>query len=138
MEILEIYFVLEITIYQSIGLVDVLPGLLLGAVPPLLDLYRSLAHDTGGAAEGGANIPCSVPLYVVPLPGLLPEEEGGDAGHDAAREAVKQATLPHIISCGIGKAGSAAHPTTTYPHVSTTAAQALLPFCGHGQGVDLK
>ena len=68
---------------------------------------------------------------------FLPEEEGGDAGHEAAQEAVQQATLPHIISCGIGKAGSAAHPTTTYPHVSTTAAQALLPFC-HCHGVDLK
>ena len=77
-------------------------------------------------------------LNVVSLPGLLSEKERGDAGHEAAQEAVQQATLPHIISCGIGKAGSAAQPTTTYPHVSTTAAQALLPFCCHCHGVDLK
>ena len=111
------------------------PGPLLAVVAPLLDLHGSLAHDTGSAAEGSPNISSSVSLYVVPLPGLLPEEEGGDAGHEAAQQAVQQPTLPHVISRGICKARCAAQPTAAYPHVSTTAAQAVLPLTRHFKSV---
>ena len=52
-------------------------------------------------------------LNVVPLPGLLPEEEGGDAGHEAAQQAVQQATLPQVIGCTVGLAAVAAHRATT-------------------------
>ena len=52
-------------------------------------------------------------LNIVPLPGLLPEEEGGDAGHDSVQQAVQHPTLPHVIGCAVGQAGQAetAHAT---------------------------
>ena len=125
--------VLQIISYPKSVLVPQAP--LLAVVAPLLDLHGSLAHDAGSAAEGSPNISSSVSLYVVPLPGLLPEEEGGDAGHEAAQQSVQQPTLPQVISCGICKARGAAQPTAAYPHVSTTAAQALLPLSCHFQSV---
>merc|ERR1740124_226445 len=114
--------VLELLSHQRSLLFPQVP--LLAVVAPLLDLHGSLAHDTGSTAEGSPNISSSVTFYVVPLPGLLPEEEGGDAGHEAAQQAVQQPTLPHVISSGICKARDAAQPTAAYPHVSTTAEQA--------------
>jgi len=52
-----------------------------------------LAVDTRSTAERGSNISYCAALNVVPLPGLLPEEECGDAGHEAAQKATQDARL---------------------------------------------
>jgi len=105
--------------------------LLVVAVSPLLDLHRSLAHDTRSAAKCSPNIPHGVALYVVPLPGLLPEEKGGDAGHDAAQQAVQQPTLAHVFSCPVGQTGCAAKSTAADTHVTTAVKHSLLPLTSH-------
>merc|ERR1719234_1836444 len=55
----------------------------LGTVSPLLDLYSSLALNTGCAAEGQSSILHRIAVNVVPLPGLLPQQQSWDARHDA-------------------------------------------------------
>ena len=95
---------------DEISCTDSYKVFLLAIVSPLLDLHSSLKLDTGSAAHRGAYVSHSVSLDVVPLPGLLSEEEGGDAGD----EATQQATLPQIIGCTIGLAGPTAKTKTTW------------------------
>merc|ERR1719516_323410 len=105
--------------------------LLVVVVPPLLDLHCCLAHGAGCTAKRTPDIPHGVPLNIVPLPGLLPQEEGGDARHDAAQQAVEQPALPHVLSCPVGQAGGAAHTTAANTHIPTTVKHTLLPLTSH-------
>ena len=53
-------------------------------------------------------------LYIVSLPGLLPEQHGGYAGEEAAQEAVEEATLPHVTGSPVGQARDTAASTTAW------------------------
>ena len=53
-------------------------------VPPLLDLVCRLAVDEAGAAERADGVVAGRPVDAVPLPGLGPHDEYGDAGDEAA------------------------------------------------------
>ena len=53
-------------------------------VPPLLDLVCRLAVDEGPAAERADGVVAGRPVDAVPLPGLGPHDEYGDAGDEAA------------------------------------------------------
>ena len=83
----------------------------------LLDLHSSLTGHTGGAADRAHQVPHGAPLYVVPLPGLLPEQQGGDAGEDEAQQAAHQTTLPQVTSRAIGEAGETTETTATWAAV---------------------
>ena len=98
--------------YCSVDCQD--PDFLFARVSPLLDLHSSLTLHTGSAAHRGANVSHGVSLDIVPLPGLLSEEEGGDAWHEAAQQAVQKATLPQVIGCTIGLTGPTAESKTTW------------------------
>ena len=56
----------------------------LPVVPPLLDLVCRLAVDEGSAAERADGVVAGRPVDAVPLPGLGPHDEYGDAGDEAA------------------------------------------------------
>ena len=53
-------------------------------VPPLLDLVCRLAVDEGSAAERADGVVAGRPVDAVPLPGLGPHDEYGDAGDETA------------------------------------------------------
>ena len=53
-------------------------------VAPLLDLGARLAVDESPAAAGARCVLAGRALDAVPLPGLLPQDEDGDAGEEAA------------------------------------------------------
>ena len=69
----------------------------LAVVAPLLDLGAGLAGDEAPAAERAHGISRRAALNTVPLPGLLPQDEDGDARKEAAEEAAQPATLAHIV-----------------------------------------
>ena len=73
----------------------------LAVVAPLLDLGARLAGDEASAAEGAHGISCGGALDAVPLPGLLPQDEDGDAGEEAAEEAAQPTALAHVISIAL-------------------------------------
>merc|ERR1719369_28585 len=128
-----LYFNIPITKYKlhtNAGVLS-LSALLLGVVSPLLDLHCSLTLHTCSAAECSAYISYSVSLNVVPLPGLLSEQQGWYAGHDAAQDAVQQPTFTQIIGCLIGQTGAATQTTTTNTTVTKAVAESLLPFSSH-------
>jgi len=52
----------------------------------VLELVSRLDADAAAAAEGAQRVVSGAPLNLVPLPGLLPEEEDGDAGENAREE----------------------------------------------------
>ena len=70
----------------------------LAVVSPPLDLGARLAGDEASAAEGAHGISGGGALDAVPLPGLLPQDEDGDAGEEAAEEAPQPTALAHVIS----------------------------------------
>ena len=53
-------------------------------------------------------------LNAPPLPGLGPEEEGGDAGHDAAEEAAEDAGLAQVLRVLVHQATVAAGPANAW------------------------
>merc|ERR1719370_1628737 len=79
----------------------------LGTVSPLLDLDSCLALNAGGAAEGHSSILHCVAVNVVPLPGLLSQEQSWDARHDAAKQHVEDSRLAKIIGGSVCEAGVA-------------------------------
>ena len=56
----------------------------LAVVAPLVDLGACLAGDEASATEGAEGISGGRAFNAVPLPGLLPQDEDGDAGEEAA------------------------------------------------------
>lgn len=56
----------------------------LAVVAPLVDLGARLAGDKASATEGAEGISGGRAFNAVPLPGLLPQDEDGDAGEEAA------------------------------------------------------
>ena len=56
----------------------------LAVVAPLVDLGARLAGDEASATEGAEGISGGRAFNAVPLPGLLPQDEDGDAGEEAA------------------------------------------------------
>ena len=67
-------------------------------VAPVPDLCTRLAGDERPAAEGAHGVAGGGALDAVPLPGLLPQDEDGDAGEEAAEEAAQPTALAHVIS----------------------------------------
>ena len=72
--------------------------MVLAVVAPLLDLGARLAGDKASATEGAEGISGGRAFNAVPLPGLLPQDEDGDAGEEAAEEAAQPTALAHVIS----------------------------------------
>ena len=99
----------------------------------LLDLHSHLAGDTGLAAESGGSITevralivknrvkcrdnCPTPaqpyLDVVFLPGLVPQDEGGDAGQPAAEETTENSILVETLGILVSLARQAESSTAT-------------------------
>jgi len=80
----------------------------------LLYLHGCLTVDTGCAAERGSHVSHSAALNVVLLPGLLPKEQGGDAGHQAAQEAAQDARLVQVLCVPVDQTWLAAGSAATY------------------------
>jgi len=91
-----------------------------------------LAHDTSGAAEGGPHITHSVSLYPVPLPGLLPKEQGRDTGHDTPQQQVQDARLAHVLCILVGLDAGAEGDAAANAAVSKAVTEPLLPGGGLG------
>ena len=89
---------------------------------PLPHLPGCLAHHAGGAQARAAAISTGAPLNVKPLPGLLPEHEGGQAGEDAPGQAAQDATLPQAHGSAVGLAWSTPCGAAADAAVSTTVA----------------
>jgi len=94
----------------------------------LLNLHCSLTVDTGGTAERSSNIPYCAALNVVSLPGLLPQEQRGDAGHEAAQEAAQDAGLVEVLTIPVHETWLAECSTATYGAIPTAVAQSLFPL----------
>ena len=80
----------------------------------LLDLHSDLAGHTGGTAEGSSGITQVRALDVVPLPGPVPQDEGGDAGEPAAEEATQDPRLVQALSILVSLTGEAETSTATW------------------------
>ena len=52
-------------------------------------------------------------LNVVPLHGLMPQEQGGDAGHEAAQEAAQDAGLVEVLTVPVDQTRLAECSTET-------------------------
>jgi len=102
---------------------------------PFLDLDASLAVDTRGAAEGGTNVSDGASLNVVFLPRLRSEKQGGNARHDAAKEAADDSRLLQALRILVNQAARAPTAQATCATVSKAIAEPLLPLRGHS---DLK
>jgi len=105
-------------------------GSLLASLP-LLDLHPSLAVDTLSAAEGGADVSNDASLNVVFLPGLWSEEQGGNARHDAAKQAADDARLLQALSILVNEAAWTPTAEATCADVSKAIAETLLPLRCH-------
>jgi len=97
----------------------------------LLNLHRCLTIHAGCTAERGSNISYGAALNVVSLPGLLPQEQGGDAGHEAAQEAAQDAGLVEVLTVPVDQTRLAECSTATYGAVPTAVAQSLFPLSHH-------
>ena len=97
------------------------------AISPHLDLLGSLTVDTRSAEPGCCQVPHGVPLYIVPGPGLLPQQHGGEAGHDAGQGIVQEPTLLQATSIGAYEAGHAECSTQADAAVTTEVEQSLAP-----------
>ena len=73
-------------------------GRALAVVAPIIDLGTRLAGDEWSAAEGAHCVAGSGAFDAVPLPGLPPQHEDGDAGQEAAEEAAQEAGLAQVVS----------------------------------------
>lgn len=93
-----------------------------------LDFHRSLTVDTWGTTERCSNIANSAALNVVFVPGLLPEQQRGDAGHEAAQQAAQDARLAEVLPVSIHETWLAKGSTTTDGAVPAAVAQALFPL----------
>ena len=78
--------------------------MVLAVVAPLLDLGARLAGYETSAAEGAHGISAGRALDAVPLPGLLPQDEHGDAREAAAEEAAQPAAFAHVVSIAFDEA----------------------------------
>jgi len=108
-------------------------------VTPLLDLGSRLAGDELSTAEGTHRVPGSGALDAVPLPGILPEDEDGDAGEDAAEEAAQPAALAHVVSVAFDETARDTGPTQACFAVAHAAADSMLPLLRHLLvGLDLR
>lgn len=105
--------------------------MVLAVVAPLLDLGARLAGDETSAAEGAHGISAGRALDAVPLPGLLPQDEHGDAGEEAAEEAAQPAALAHVVSIAFDEAARHARTAQARFAVAHAAADSLLPFLRH-------
>merc|ERR1719266_5935 len=101
--------------------------LYLSLASSLLDLNRCLTLDTGSATEGEPSILHGVALNVVPLPGLLSQQQSRDAGHDAAKQHEEDARLSEIIGCCVSEAGVAEAGTAADSTVAAAVAKTLFP-----------
>ena len=95
----------------------------------LLYLHRHLALDAGHAAQGGRHVSTrgalhsivsisdyqrlQTDLYVVLVPGLVPQQQGRDAGGDAAEEAVEDPRLVKTLGILVDQTGLTEQPTAT-------------------------
>ena len=82
----------------AVRLFDRAPGGALAVVAPLIDLGARLAGDEWPAAEGAHRVAGGGALDAVPLPGLRPQHEDGNAGQEAAEEAAQEAGLAQVVS----------------------------------------
>ena len=94
---------------------------------PHLNFFGSLAVHTRGAAPRSSNVPHRGALYLIPGPGLLPQQQGGEAGHDAGQGIIQEPTLPHALCIGADEAGHTECSTQTDTAVSTEVKQSLVP-----------
>merc|ERR1719239_1411637 len=90
-------------------------------------LNSCLALNTGSAAEGQSSVLHRVTVNVVPFPGLLPQQQGWDARHDAAQQHIKDTRLAKIIGSGVSEARVAETGTAAYSAVTAAVAKTLLP-----------
>merc|ERR1719291_293595 len=102
--------------------------LCLRLVAPLLDLDLGLAGDTRPAAEGHDGVVPGAALYVVSLPGLLPEQHDGHAGEDAGQQHVQAPALAQTLRVLVDLAEPAAHPAHACFAVSAAVAGILFPL----------
>merc|ERR1719289_490923 len=100
---------------------------LFSLLPPRPHLSGSLTHHTGGAEAGAAAVTTRAALDVKPLPGQLPQDEGGQAGDEAGCQAAQAATLSHSSPSAVCLARPTPQGTATDTAVSTIVAQILSP-----------
>jgi len=105
-------------------------------VAPLLDLSSRLAGDELSTAEGAHRISRSRALDAVPLPGILPKDEDGDAGENAAEQAAQPAALAHVVGVAFDETARDTRPTQACFAVAHAAADSLLPLLRHLVGLD--
>ena len=93
----------------------------------VLDLRSSLTAHTGRAEPRCHHISHRGPADAVHLPGLLSEQHGGKAGHDAAQHIVQDATLIQAPSIAAGLARDAEGSTQTNAAVTAKVKESLMP-----------
>jgi len=105
-------------------------------VAPLVDLGACLAGDEWSTAEGAHRVAGSGAFDSVPLPGLPPQQEDGDAGQEAAEEAAQEAGLAQVVSIPLDEEAWDARTAQADFAVAETTTDSLFPFLRHvGAGV---
>ena len=105
------------------------------SVAPLLDLGCRLAVDEGPAAAGAERVVGGGAVDAVPLSGLPPQQEDGDAGEEAAREAAGEAAPAQVVAVAQDEQTGAEAAAQARVAVVAAAADALLPRLRHLGGL---
>ena len=101
------------------------------SVPPLLDLGGRLAVDESSAAAGAERVIGGGAVDAVPFPGLLPQEEDGDAGEETTHEAAGEAAPAQVVAVAHDEQAGAEVAAQARVAVIAAAADALLPLRRH-------
>jgi hypothetical protein len=101
---------------------------------PVFDLHGSLAVDTGGATAARHHVSTGAALNVPLIPGLLPEQQGGDAGQETSQETAEEAGLTQALSVGVDLAGHAPQATATSAEVGAWTAEMLVKLVDRHAG----
>ena len=99
-------------------------------VVSILRMLTDLARHAAPTADCCHQVAAGVALYVVPGPRLLPQQQDGDAGREAAEESVEDAGLVEVLGILVVETAPTEGATAANLHVSAAVTQALLPVIG--------
>ena len=104
---------------------------------PVLDLGSRLTVDESPAAERAEGVILCRAVDAVPLPGLCPQEEGGDAGDAAAQAAATAGALAEVGGTATDEQARAEETVHAYLAIIEAAKDVLLPVPRHVDGWEL-